>query len=112
MLATFAVRLVVVSVILRTVCSDNFLCSVNITGSSVYAENLMYSSVSVHCTSEKNDGAQLPLLLHDSLEPHQKSIIGTRNHRQVPCRQQHSVFHTRLVLQERMLISHMTPQPC
>lgn len=81
MLATSAIRLVLTCAVLctpmRMASADEFACSLNITGSSTFPEDLKYSSVLVECSSRTQDLVQLPLLLHNSLEPHKGTINGT-----------------------------------
>ena len=89
MLATCATRLLLISILVRTAYSDDFICSVDITGSSAYAEDIAYANATVDCISKQNDGRKLPLLMHDSLEPHYKSMTGTRSCQQMLFRQQH-----------------------
>ena len=80
MLATSVIRLLLSCAVLSTLLvasSDEFTCSINITGSSTYPEDLKYSSVNVECNSRTQDLLQLPLLLHNSLEPYKETINGT-----------------------------------
>ena len=56
--------------------SDDFTCSLNITGSSTYDEDLKYSSASMRCASNDQNGANLPVLLHQSLKPHVQTFSG------------------------------------
>ena len=79
MLATFASRLLLVCALAGTAFSDSFICTMSITGSSAYAEDMTYSRASVDCFSEKKDGRKLPLVMHDSLVPHLKNMTGTRS---------------------------------
>lgn len=60
--------------------SDDFTSSLNITGSSTYDEDLKYSSASMRCASNDQNGANLPVLLHQSLKPHVQTFSGVDAH--------------------------------
>ena len=81
MLATSAVRLLLICAVLstplRTASAAEIACSVNITGISTFPEDLRYSSGFVECSSRTQEPVQLPLLIHNSLEPHKETINGT-----------------------------------
>lgn len=70
------------------VLSNSFNCSLNISGSSKYGDDLTFTEASVECIPGPNTAAteKLAVLLHESLRPHLTSFTGGSSCQERPAR--------------------------